>query len=69
MQELKHIEQMVNEGNLSGAIDAMASISPKDLDRWEVQNLMGKVCTLCNDYENAKALYRRSLKQHPDQPH
>lgn len=68
MKELKHLEQMVNEGNLSEAIDAMASISPKDLDRWEVQNLMGKVCTLCEDYENAKELYRRSLKQHPDQP-
>ena len=68
MKELKYLEQMVNEGNLSEAVDAMASISPKDLDRWEVQNLMGKVCTLCEDYENAKELYRRSLKQHPDQP-
>ncbi len=68
MKELKHLEQMVNEGNLLEAIDAMASISPKDLDRWDVQNLMGKVCTLCEDYENAKELYRRSLKQHPDQP-
>lgn len=67
MKEFKYLEQMIDKGDLSGVIDTLAAMSQKDLDRWEVQNLMGRLCMICEEYENAKELFRRALKQQPNQ--
>lgn len=66
MDSIQTLEHLVSVGDLSGALDYMETLSQKERQQWQIQNLTGVVCAYCGQYQEARTFFEAALAQQPE---
>ena len=70
IQELhvKTLVQYLESTELEEALDYLEKLPNQEKECWELQNIMGVICSYCGQFEEAIAFFRRALGYDPDLP-
>lgn len=66
MDKIKTLEEMLQEGNLSEALNLIEAMSQEERQQWQVQNLTGMVCSYCGQFAQAESFFSAALDAQPD---
>jgi len=66
MDNIKTLEELVEGGKLSEALDFIEGLAPEERQRWEIQNLTGVVCSYCGQFAQAETFFSAALDGRPD---
>lgn len=66
MEPIQTLENLISEGRLSEALDFIEALPQEVRQQWQVQNLIGVVCSYCGQYRQAETFFRTTLEQKPD---
>lgn len=53
MEPIQLLENLISEGRLSEALDFLETLSQKERQCWQIQNLTGIVCACCGQPQEA----------------
>ena len=67
-EHIQILMQYLAEQKIENAIDYLETLSGKERDCWEIDNITGMVCSYCGQYEEAISFFRKALQKAPDTP-
>lgn len=65
MEPIQLLENLISEGRLSEALDFLETLSQKERQCWQIQNLTGIVCACCGQPQEARTFFEAALAQQP----
>lgn len=66
MDSIQALEDLISAGDLPGALDFVETLSQEERRQWQIQNLIGVVCSYCGQHRQAETFFRAALEQEPD---
>ncbi len=67
-EKVKRLEELVEAGDLAGALDFLEAMPLEERQDWRVQNLTGIVSVYCGRPQEAETFFRAALEQRPGEP-
>ena len=65
MEPIQLLENLISVGRLSEALDFLETLSQKERQCWQIQNLTGIVCACCGQPQEARTFFEAALAQQP----
>jgi len=67
MDNIKTLEELIERGKLSEALDCLEAMPQEERQQWQVQNLTGMICSYCGQFSEAETFFSAALDGQPDE--
>lgn len=64
---VEKLEDLINTGDFSAALDFIEALPQATQRQWQIQNLTGVVCASCGQFREAETFFTAALAQKPDE--